>query len=48
MFAGAWALVPMGTPTPKTSTFSQFNNHPNEMFDDELSKASTSPGYLFS
>ena len=31
MFAGAWALAPLGTIHSKDIDMSQFNNHPNEM-----------------
>jgi hypothetical protein len=47
MFAGAWALAPIGKIHSKNIDLSQFNNHPNEMmmtfFETEYFS-----GYLFS
>ncbi|ARP38741.1 magnesium transporter [Vibrio syngnathi] len=47
MFAGAWALAPLGTIHSKDIDMSQFNNHPNEMMMNFFQMESFS-GYLFS
>lgn len=47
MFAGAWALAPLGTIHSKDIDMSQFNNHPNEMMMNFFQMEYFS-GYLFS
>lgn len=47
MFAGAWALAPIGTIHSKDIDLSQFNNHPNEMMMNFFQTEYFS-GYLFS
>lgn len=47
MFAGAWALAPLGTIHSKDIDMSQFTNHPNEMMMNFFQMESFS-GYLFS
>ncbi|MCL9774210.1 magnesium transporter [Vibrio methylphosphonaticus] len=47
MFAGAWALAPLGTIHSQDIDMSQFNNHPNEMMMNFFQSVYFS-GYLFS